>query len=155
MIQGETDEIDAGKLDLALVTQQPRQESLVWVASRGHLVHEAEPLPLAIFAPGCTYREAALLVLDASDRKWRIAYSSPSQAALQAAVCAGLAVTVMAQSTVGKGLRVLGSDEGFPSLPMFEIRLYQASDELSAPVAKLADTIIKSLESQFLYQFLP
>ncbi len=104
-----------------------------------------DPLPLALFAPGCTYREAAIQALDASDRKWRIAYSSPSQAAVQAAVSAGLAVTVMAQSTVTKDLQVLRSDEGFPPLPLFEIRLHQASEELTAPVAKLADTIIKSL----------
>ena len=152
------DAIDANELDLALVTQEcgrlggkiVRQEPLVWVAARGHLVHEADPLPLAVFAPGCAYREAALRALDASDRKWRIAYSSPSQAALKAAVWAGLAVTVMAQSTVRKDFRVLGSDEGLPSLPLFEIRLYQARDELTAPVAKLADTIVKSLGIQFL-----
>ena len=54
-------------VDLALVTQGSGErggtvvhhEPLVWVTSARHRVHEQEPLPLAIFEPGCSFRRAA------------------------------------------------------------------------------------------------
>ena len=55
------DALDAGEVDLAFVTQpcgrtggEPvRREPLLWAVGRDSVADEQDPLPLAIFAPGC------------------------------------------------------------------------------------------------------
>ena len=50
-------------------------------------------LPLAILAPPCRFRDAALAALEREGRPYRVALETPSLSALRAAVEAGLAVT--------------------------------------------------------------
>ncbi len=73
-------------------------------------------MQLALFQHGCVLRAQALKALDASGRKWRIAYCSSSLAAVQAAVIAGLGIGVIGESTVLDGMQVLGPDEPFSPL---------------------------------------
>ena len=85
-------------VDLALITQGSGEqggtlllrERLVWVASAGHRAHMLDPLPLAIFEPGCPFRRAAMETLARSGRTFRIAYTSVSLAGVHAAIDAGL-----------------------------------------------------------------
>ena len=145
--------LEAGELDLALVTQSCGhtggellcREPLVWATARDSAVDELEPLPLALFGPGCVYREAALKALDTAGRSWRHAYNSASRDGLDVAVSAGLAVTATPLSALPSEWRVLGSDRGFPPLPEMDVLLYHATGEASAPVATLADVIAESL----------
>lgn len=119
----------AGEIDLALVTEGcgeaggtlVHREKLVWAASSAHDVHEREPLPLALFHHGCGFRRAALERLAQAGRPCRIAYTSLSIAGLHAAVAAGLAVAVMARTSLREGMRVLDERHGLPSLPDFGI----------------------------------
>ncbi len=156
------DALDAGEIDLALVTQQGarsggrilRREPLVWAAAAGQSVPDTEPLPLAVFAPGCAYRAAAMDALDAAGRAWRIAYSSTSLAGVQAAVLTGLAVGLLPQSTLLKGMIVLGEAEGLPPLPGYGITLHTAPGHaatgiLPAPVARLAEDMAVQLALPF------
>ena len=146
------DALEAGEVDIALVTQTcgrnggrtVHAEPLVWAVARGSLAHELDPVPLAIFAPGCIYREAALMALGASGRKWRHAYSSPSRSGLDAACEAGLAVTILPVSRVGPTLTILDDACGFPALPAFELILYQAAADVPPPARALADVIVDS-----------
>ena len=148
------DALDAGEIDLALVTQPcgrtgrqlVRRERLHWAVARGSIADEQDPVPLAIFAPGCIYREAALQALEAQGRTWRHAYNSASRAGLDVAVAAGLAVTMIPESTLGKDLRVLGAEQGFPELPPIEILLYLTPGHAAAPIATLAEVIAESLD---------
>ncbi len=147
------DALDAGEIDLALVTQQGargggrilRREPLVWATARGQIVPETEPLPLAVFAPGCAYRAAAMEALDAAGRAWRMAYSSTSLTGVQAAVLTGLAVGLLPQSTLLKGMIVLGEAEGLPPLPDYGITLHAAPGIPPAPVARLAEDMAVQL----------
>ncbi len=152
------DALDAGDLDLALVTQQGdrgggralRREPLVWASARGQAAHETDPIALAVFAPGCAYRAAAMDALDRAGRRWRVAYSSTSVAGVQAAAMTGLAVGVLPQSTLLKGMRVLGVAEGLPPLADYAITLHAAPGHASpgsqpAPVARLAEDIAAQL----------
>lgn len=50
-------------------------------------------LPLAILAPPCRFRDAALAALEREGRPYRVALETPNLSALRAAVEAGLAVT--------------------------------------------------------------
>jgi DNA-binding transcriptional LysR family regulator len=113
------------ELDLAMVTQGSgeveatilRREPLVWVGAPGQHLQDCDPLPLALFHPGCSFRKAALAGLAAIGRPSRVAYTSMSFAGVCAAVTAGLAVAVLARSTVPAGLRILGEGPGLPPLP--------------------------------------
>lgn len=121
------------RLDLALITCTPgaetgevlRREPVVWASAERHLAHECEPLPLALFQPGCCFRDWALTALDGQGRPYRIAYTSASISGVLAAVTAGLAVTVLCRSVLPAGVRPLGIDEGFPVLPSASITLHR------------------------------
>jgi DNA-binding transcriptional LysR family regulator len=84
-------------------------------------------------------------VLDALDRvgrNYQIRYSCPSLAGLTAAVTAGLAVTVLSQSTLPAGLRQIGADEGFPDLYTNEIQLSTSPGPDSSAVTSMREHII-------------
>jgi DNA-binding transcriptional LysR family regulator len=142
-----------GDLDLAIVTycgeasvEVFRSEPLLWVASGQHCVAEEAVLPLALFKSPCQWRNAAIDALTGAGRKYRVLYQSANSTAISAAVLAGLAVTVLAESALRSGMRVLGEPDGFPRLPTCEIGLIRSwSRPSSATVDKLAEHVTSSL----------
>jgi DNA-binding transcriptional LysR family regulator len=147
------DSLAAGELDIALVTQPcghtggrlVRREPLHWAVAKSSLVAEHDPLPLAIFAQGCIYRQAALAALDDCGRSWRLAYNSPSRDVLQTAVETGLAVTVLPDTLIGPNLRRLVAADGLPPLADIEILLYLSPSSSGRPVRTLAEVIANCL----------
>ncbi|NKB58504.1 MAG: LysR family transcriptional regulator [Alphaproteobacteria bacterium] len=144
------DALDAGEIDLALVTQPcgrrggttVHREPLVWAAAQGTAIEDVDPLPLALFGPGCIYREATIEALDTLGRPWRHAYNSPSRDGLDVAVDAGLAVTVVPENAIKPNWRILDSQDTLPPLPEIELLLYHATGEASAPVETLGNVIV-------------
>jgi DNA-binding transcriptional LysR family regulator len=142
--------LDERTIDLALVTQGSGErggtlllrECLVWVTSATLRAHEQDPLPLAIFEPGCPFRRAAVESLARAERAYRIAYTSVSLAGVHAAVEAGLAVTVMLRSSVRPGQRILDARDGFPPLGEAGIVLLRPSQEPSPLVDHLEFVIV-------------
>ena len=118
-----------------------RQEPLVWAAARGRSPELNTPVPLALFGPGCIYRDAAMKAMDGTGRPYRLAYSSANPSGLSAAVEAGLAVTTAVQSTLSSRLRVLGEVEGFPALSNVQVLLFAREEDNALPIARLADEI--------------
>ncbi|HEY0836935.1 MAG TPA: LysR substrate-binding domain-containing protein [Azospirillum sp.] len=125
---------ETGDLDAALLKQEPGRpgatavwrEPLCWAAPREEAVHREDPLPLVLFPLGCVYRNRAVHELDAAGRAWRVAYCSPNLSGVQAAVTAGLGVSVLARSAVPAAARVLGPADGLPALPDTELALLVA-----------------------------
>ncbi|MEX0853617.1 MAG: LysR substrate-binding domain-containing protein [Bauldia sp.] len=144
-----------GEIDLGIVTncgagpvEVVRREPLFWVASGNHGVFEDEVLPLAFFKPPCDWRMIAVDLLTAAGRKFRVLYQSPNAAAISAAVLAGLAVTVLPESALRPGMRVIGEAEGFPRLPTCEIGLVRSSHRPQSPIIdKLAEHIVGALDN--------
>lgn len=136
------------RLDLALITCIPdeetgevlRREPTVWATAERYLVHEDDPLPLALFQPGCPFRNWALADLNEMGRSHRIAYTSASISGILAAVTAGLAVTVLGRSVLPTGIRPLSVNEGFSLLPTASITLHRGRT-VSAVAECLADYI--------------
>jgi DNA-binding transcriptional LysR family regulator len=125
------------------------REVLVWAASPRLVVGDGEPLPLVLAPTPDVYRKRALAALDSAGRPWRIVYTSPSLAGLQAAVGAGLGMTVLPKGMVPSGLVILGGDEhALPKLPDTEMVLYRAPGALSRPAELLAEHIVHSLEAE-------
>jgi DNA-binding transcriptional LysR family regulator len=150
------DGFSKGQYDLVLFKREPQgqaggvgvwREVLVWAASQRLVLAPGEPLPLVLAPVPDVYRKRALASLDASGRTWRIVFTSPSLNGLQAAVRAGLGVTVLPREMVPPGLVVLGeADHALPSLPDTEIVLYRAPGGSSRAAELLADHIVHSLE---------
>ena len=145
----------ASDLDLAIITQTEhrgaasiiRRERLLWITSNRHAVHEMTPLPLALGRSICTWRHAATMALEGVGRPFRVLYSSWNSTAVGAAVLAGLAVSVLPESAVRPGMRVLGSSDGFPPLPSCKIALLRTKLEPSALADALAGHIVTSLDN--------
>jgi DNA-binding transcriptional LysR family regulator len=125
-----------------------RREPLLWVSSQAHPVEQQEILPLALSRAPCMWRKAGLEALTGAGRKYRVLYTSGNGTAISAAVLAGLAVTVLAESALRPGMRVLGEADGFPRLPMCEIGLLHSHRRAPTPlVDKLAEHIVSSLDN--------
>ena len=147
--------IAAGELDLAVVTHVAshkdseiiRLEPLLWVTSARHLVHELDPVPLALGLPTCNWRQAAVEGLEHRGRHHRVLYASWNSSAVGAAVLAGLAVSVLPESAVRPGMRILTEEDGFPELPPVRIGL-MVNRLTASPLAKaLAGHITQSLDN--------
>lgn len=144
-----------GSLDLSIVTREVgheigeilRQDETVWVIADSHAPHEQSPLPLALFEEPCFCRSHACNALAVAGRQYRVAYSSPSLATLQAVVGAGLAVSAWMKSLVTADMRILGEAEGFPSLPDSSIVLLRAPGANSPVVEGLARHIVEGFRN--------
>ena len=126
--------IDANEIDLAIITnceskrasETFRSERLLWVTSNRHSTHLEERMPLALGRPSCTWRRIAIDRLETIGRPFRVLYSSSNAGAVAAAVLAGLAVSVLPESGLRPGMRVLSASDGFPDLPSCRVGLVRS-----------------------------
>ncbi|MFA6264823.1 MAG: LysR substrate-binding domain-containing protein [Pseudolabrys sp.] len=147
--------IDANEIDLAIVTncesqravETFRRERLLWVTSNRHTAHTEETVPLALGRPTCAWRRSACDRLDTIGRPYRLLYSSSNAGAVAAAVLSGLAVSVLAESGLRPGMRVLTPADGYPDLPSCQIGLVRNAHEGSTLANALAEHIISSLDN--------
>ena len=144
-----------GRLDLAIVTRLPDQpldvirlERFVWVASPNHVAWQTDPLPVALFEPGCAARMNVLQALGEADRSYRCTYSSASLLGLIAVVQAGLAVAGLAQRSVPPSLRIIGGNEGLPVLPDLEIGILRNPLSSTPAVDRLHDFLRRDIAQQ-------
>ena len=144
-----------GSLDLAFLSAETdtqegavlRSERVVWTASAHHDLARADPLPLALFPDGCIFRKWALAQLKHRRREHRIVCTSRSMPAIQAAVSAGFAVSVVAESCVPADAVELGPAQGFPPLPSVTIILAASPAADVALVAQLGEHLREPLRT--------
>ncbi|MCU0830955.1 MAG: LysR substrate-binding domain-containing protein [Rhizobiaceae bacterium] len=144
-----------GAFDMVLVKREPHgaaadgvavwRERLVWAAGP-KLITGKPVLPLVVSPQPCVYRKRATSALTQAGLDWRIVYTSPSLAGTQAAVRAGLGVTVLPEGMVPADFKVLGEDAGLPDLKETEIAL-MARDPLSRPAQALRRQLVAALEA--------
>jgi DNA-binding transcriptional LysR family regulator len=147
------DRVRDGELDLAIVThvegagtsEVVRTEPLLWVSSARHGQHDEHPVPLALGRPDCCWRRSAIEALDGAGRGYRILYVSWHSTAVGAAVMAGLAISVLPESALRSGMRVLGAREGFPPMPSCKIGLLRGRREPNRLADALGDQIRDNL----------
>ncbi|CAO3375751.1 LysR substrate-binding domain-containing protein [Azospirillum argentinense] len=149
------DGFSRGEYDLILCKREPQgtsvgtrvwREPLVWAGSTRLLFEPDSPIPLVLAPYPDIYRKRALDALDAAGRPWRITYTSPSLAGVQAAVRAGLGITILPKEMVVAGFHILGAERGLPDLADTEVALYRAPGTLPKAADLLAEHIIRSLE---------
>lgn len=124
-----SEKLAKGDLDIALVTHNPRArasdvvrtEPLCWVGSSNHPLPENAPVPLAVGRRDCQWRQAACAALDAEGKEYQVLFTSWSSTVVAAAVLAGMAVSVLPESALRTGMKVLTQADGFPALAPVQI----------------------------------
>ena len=101
-----------------------KQERLVWVGKRNGPAYQHSAVPLIAAPEGCIYRQRGTLALQQSHKEWRIVYTIPDLSGIQAAIEAGLGVTVLAENTVPANLQILDTEQyDLPELGQIGISL--------------------------------
>jgi DNA-binding transcriptional LysR family regulator len=143
-------DIERHDLDIAIVKRRAGErgglaawpETLKWVTSaRRPLPVNLHPVPLAVFPQGCLYRNRAVHALEAAGRPWRVAYNSPNLSGIQAAISAGLGISILPEVAILPDHKVLREQDGFPAIEATEVALITASGAPSV-VRCLADALI-------------
>jgi DNA-binding transcriptional LysR family regulator len=88
-----------------------------------------------------------LRALDAQQRKFRVAYSTPNSNAVNAAVLQGLAVGAIPELCLRPGMRILTEKDGFPSLGTFDIGLVRKPGKPNKAIEALARHVTESLSN--------
>ncbi len=146
---------DRGELDLVLIKQRRHSreanacqpERIEWIDSAQYPCFAQDPIPLVTFPARGLYRDDMISAIEAMGRSWRIGFTSSSLAGIQEAVANGLGVSLLPSRVVTPGHRVLGSEEGFKPIKVFEAAVFYRPT--ADPMVKaLADILIGILRDE-------
>jgi DNA-binding transcriptional LysR family regulator len=142
-------DLERGELDLALFKRSAGEkggiavwpERVHWVTSKSHPIDvKIQSVPLIGFPTGCLYRARAIHAIESAGRSWHMAYSSSSLAGIQAAVAAGLGLSILSEIAIQADHRVLTAKDGFAPIDKTEVALV-ASPDASPATLRLADRL--------------
>jgi DNA-binding transcriptional LysR family regulator len=142
-------DLERGDLDLALLKRGVGEkggiavwpERVHWVTSKSHPIDaKIGSVPLIGFPAGCLYRSGAIHALESAGRSWHMAYTSSSLAGIQAAVAAGMGLSILSEMAIQADHRVLNAKDGFAPIDRTEVAL-MASPDASPATLRLADRL--------------
>jgi DNA-binding transcriptional LysR family regulator len=142
-------DLERGELDLALFKRAAGEkggiavwpERVHWVTSKSHPRDtRAGSVPLIGFPTGCLYRAGAIHALESAGRAWHMAYTSSNLAGIQAAVAAGMGLSILAEIAIQADHRVLSAKDGFAPIDRTEVALV-APPDASPATLRLADRL--------------
>ena len=99
------------------------QEPLIWVIGKDRVVSLHDVLHLVLLPSPCSFRKIATEGLDNANRKWEVLFTGTSIANIQAAVQAGMGLSVLPKGALKEGLRKAPSHLELPVLPLYSIVL--------------------------------
>src|SRR5438552_2355689 len=142
-------DLERGDLDLALFKRAAGEkggiavwpERVHWVTSKSHPRDTRNgSVPLIGFPAGCLYRARAIHALESAGRAWHMAYTSSSLAGIQAAVAAGMGLSILSEMAIQADHRVLTAKDGFAPIDKTEVALV-ASPNASPATLRLAERL--------------
>jgi DNA-binding transcriptional LysR family regulator len=148
-------DLERGELDMALYKREAGGKSAIaiwpeevhWVTSKSHPVDvSVSSVPLIGFPLGCLYRAGAIHALESAGRAWHMSYSSSSLAGIQAAVAAGMGLSILSEMSIQSDHRVLTAKDGFAPINRTEVALMAAPNASSATL-RLADRLAEFCEN--------
>src|SRR3954469_4681844 len=148
-------DLERGELDLALFKREAGAKGAIavwpervhWVTSKSHPVDvNVSSVPLIGFPLGCLYRAGAIHALESAGRAWHMSYSSSSLAGIQAAVAAGMGLSILSEMSIQSDHRVLTAKDGFAPINRTEVALMAAPNASSATL-RLADRLAEFCEN--------
>ncbi len=142
-------DLERGDLDLALLKRDAGEkggiavwpERVHWVTSKTDPVDpQLKSVPLIFFPSGCLYRTRAIHAIETTGRAWHMAYSSSSLSGIQAAVAAGLGLSILPDIAIQPEHRVLTEKDGFAPIDKTEVALV-ATPNANPATLRLAETL--------------
>jgi len=142
-------DVERGDLDLALLKRDAGDkggiavwpERVHWVTSKSYPVDIKQgSVPLIGFPAGCLYRTRAIHALESAGRSWHMAYTASGLAGIQAAVAAGLGLSILSDMAIQSDHRVLTAKDGFAPIEKTEVALV-ASPDANPATLRLADKL--------------
>ena len=142
-------DLERGELDLALYKREAGAKDAIavwpervhWVTSKNHPVDVGVvSVPLIGFPLGCIYRAGAIHALESAGRAWHTAYTSSSLSGIQAAVAAGMGLSILSEMAIQSDHRVLTAKDGFAPINRTEVAL-MASPGASPATLRLAERL--------------
>jgi DNA-binding transcriptional LysR family regulator len=141
------------KLDAVIVRLAPKEhdqaiwsEPQVWVASEAFDPTRSPVLPLALLPAPCVLREHAIRSLRRLKRPWKIAYTGSSMVSVQAAVRAGLGVSIVPHSSVLPGMQVLPKGRHYPDPGRLDVGVLRGAGARADIVAALERVTKQTLD---------
>jgi DNA-binding transcriptional LysR family regulator len=148
-------DLERGELDLALFKRTAGEkggiavwpERVHWVTSKSHPRDtRTGSVPLIGFPSGCLYRAGAIHALESAGRSWHMAYTSSNLSGIQAAVAAGMGLSILSEMAIQADHRVLTAKDGFAPIDRTEVALV-AAPEASPATLRLADKLAEFCET--------
>jgi DNA-binding transcriptional LysR family regulator len=148
-------DLERGELDLALFKRPAGEKSGIavwpervhWVTSKNRPRDtRTGSVPLIGFPSGCLYRAGAIHALESAGRAWHMAYTSSNLSGIQAAVAAGMGLSILSEMAIQADHRVLTAKDGFAPIDRTEVALVAAPDASPATL-RLADKLAEFCET--------
>lgn len=145
------DDVEAGRLDGAIAffprNSNAKGELLCelpvrWLAHEGYAEPaESAMVPLVLFNHPCLFRQAALASLDQAGLRWRAVLTTPSLAAVWAALRSDFGIGVRIEHCVPGDIVDVGDWARLPALPPVELRLL--GSHAASPLARDMMAVLK------------
>ncbi|QPF84487.1 LysR family transcriptional regulator [Bradyrhizobium genosp. L] len=148
-------DLERGELDLALFKRAAGEkggiaawpERVHWVTSKHHPRDiTSGSVPLIGFPLGCLYRAGAIHALESAGRSWHMAYTSSNLSGIQAAIAAGMGLSILSEMAIQADHRVLTAKEGFAPIDKTEVALV-AAPQASPATLRLAERLAEFCET--------
>ncbi|OYQ26472.1 LysR family transcriptional regulator [Pseudomonas mandelii] len=147
------DQVQRGKLQAAVIAQAKGQLTAqaqflvattpVWVGPANKSLALMDPLPLAVHAAQCPYRQAMVASLKQSGRRLRVVLDSPSNQAVSACVEVGLAISLIDRARVTENMQIL---DGLPAIPEHEVVFIRSP---SSDADEAVDLLSQAMQQHF------
>ena len=141
------------QFDAVIVRLGPRErehaiwsEPQVWVARKGFEPARGRVLPLALLPAPCVLRQHALESVKRLKRPWKIAFTGSSIVSVQAAVSAGLGVSILPRSSLLPGMQVLPKGRDFPDPGRLDVGVLRGVGARADIVAAVERVIGQTLD---------
>jgi len=147
------EELAAGELDAVIVRLAPRDrlksiwsEPQLWVVREGFEITRGAPLPLALLHAPCILREHAIESMKRLKRPYKITFTGSSMTSVQAAVGAGLGVSILPRSAVLPGMQLLTNGKNYPDPGRLDVGVVRAAGARADIVAALESIARQTLD---------
>jgi len=140
-------------LDAIIVRVAPRERAHVlwsepqaWVAPEGFDPARAGVLPLALMRAPCVLRQHALDSMKKAKRPHKVAFTGSSMVSVQAAVAAGIGISIVPRSSIVPGMQVLPKGRAYPDPGRLEVGVLRRPGAPADIVAALEGVARQALQ---------
>ena len=141
------------EFDAVIARLTPRERShaiwsepQVWAVREGFEPERGAVVPLALLPAPCVLREHAIESMKRAKRSSKVVFTGSSMAGVQAAVSAGLGVSILPRSSLLPGMQVLPNGRSYPDPGQLEVGVLRGAGARPEIVAALERVIRETLD---------